>query len=363
MNYKKTNTSRNITDAFFMKWREQLKIRQQKTRRYLEYKRLKRVRRKNVPPYEKCKNCGETLHGCYCSKCGQYALDINQSWRCYLKQFLENTYQFDGKIVQTLRFLLFYPGFLSKEFLRGRINSYVLPLKLFMFLSLIFFSFVLLLLDRYDFPNNTELTKNDSITHVLRDIPAVLDSTVSTYKVDSPLIIAQNTDILPDFLKKDERFRTNPLSGRFSKREIQMIYHEIFLLITKYSPLILLLMIPLYGWMMKRAYRKKMPNYMHNLVFAFHVHCFFLILLSLGVLCSYYLNYNGWRWILLLFVFYHILAVHYFYSKNWVSAIYKSVLNLTLYAFLLFVIGAALFIYIVYRISVNYGLLDSLKPN
>ena len=87
-------------------------------------------------------NCGDELKGMYCSKCGQYALDINQGFFSYIKQFLENTYQFDGKIMQTVKHLAINPGFLTTEFTKGKINSYVHPMKLYMFMSVLFFSFV-----------------------------------------------------------------------------------------------------------------------------------------------------------------------------------------------------------------------------
>ena len=44
--------------------------------RQMEYRRLKRIRRKQTPPYSYCKNCGTKLNGMYCYQCGQYALDI-----------------------------------------------------------------------------------------------------------------------------------------------------------------------------------------------------------------------------------------------------------------------------------------------
>ena len=46
--------------------------------RQIELKRLKRVRRKTVPSYTHCKNCGAELKGMYCHRCGQYALDVEQ---------------------------------------------------------------------------------------------------------------------------------------------------------------------------------------------------------------------------------------------------------------------------------------------
>lgn len=53
--------------------------------RLIELKRLQRIRKKTVPAYTYCKNCGTKLEGMYCHCCGQYALDIYQPFWKYFK--------------------------------------------------------------------------------------------------------------------------------------------------------------------------------------------------------------------------------------------------------------------------------------
>lgn len=108
--------------------------------RKIEYERLKRVRKHISPKYSYCKNCGTQLMGMYCHRCGQYALDIEQPFWKYIKQYFENVYQFDSKIWQTLYQLFGHPGLLTNEFNAGKINSYVHPFRLYMFISVIFFT-------------------------------------------------------------------------------------------------------------------------------------------------------------------------------------------------------------------------------
>ena len=91
--------------------------------RQMEYRRLKRIRRKQTPPYSYCKNCGTKLNGMYCYQCGQYALDIEQPFWKYIRQYFENVYQFDGKVWTTLYLLIRRPGFLTNEFNAGKISS------------------------------------------------------------------------------------------------------------------------------------------------------------------------------------------------------------------------------------------------
>lgn len=83
-------------------WKEIIRKQKEALSRQIEYRRLKRVRRKRTPAYTYCKNCGKKLKGMYCSQCGQYALDIEQPFWKYLQQYFENVYQFDSKVWLTL---------------------------------------------------------------------------------------------------------------------------------------------------------------------------------------------------------------------------------------------------------------------
>ena len=129
------------TNSFLSYLRNRLNERKQRIRRRIELIRLRRIRHKTTPRYTYCKNCGTRLEGMYCYRCGQYALDIEQPFWKYILQYFENVYQFDSKIWLTLYYLFTRPGFLTREFNAGKINSYVHPLRLFMFLSCLFFLF------------------------------------------------------------------------------------------------------------------------------------------------------------------------------------------------------------------------------
>jgi hypothetical protein len=53
--------------------------------------------------------------------------------------FLHDITHFDGKFFSTLKYLLFKPAFLSKEYLKGRRASYLHPIRMYVFTSFIFF--------------------------------------------------------------------------------------------------------------------------------------------------------------------------------------------------------------------------------
>jgi uncharacterized protein DUF3667 len=87
-----------------------------------------------------CRNCGEPLPGRYCSACGQKAGRVEVTVRELAHEAFHEFTHLDTKIAQTLKLLLFKPGELTAEFLRGRRARYIPPLRLYLVCSLVFFA-------------------------------------------------------------------------------------------------------------------------------------------------------------------------------------------------------------------------------
>jgi hypothetical protein len=92
-----------------------------------------------------CLNCGAALHGRFCHYCGQENIEPKDSFWHLVTHFVYDIIHFDGKFFSTIKYLLFRPGFLSHEYLRGRRADYLHPIRMYVFTSafffLIFFSF------------------------------------------------------------------------------------------------------------------------------------------------------------------------------------------------------------------------------
>ncbi|MBH9578054.1 DUF3667 domain-containing protein [Inhella proteolytica] len=88
-----------------------------------------------------CANCGHRLHPWdkFCSQCGQDTLDHPPSLWEFVHEFLLHYVAFEGKLWKSLWALLAKPGFLTAEYLAGRKQRYVLPLRLILTLGLVFF--------------------------------------------------------------------------------------------------------------------------------------------------------------------------------------------------------------------------------
>ena len=120
----------------FKNWEKHWQKHSQRVLRKIELFRLKRIRKKKTPKYSYCKNCGTPLEGMYCYRCGQYALDTEQPFWKYVRQYFENVYQFDTKIWRTLWYLFSPPSSMpEKSILTSILSVYICAFPLYSLLS------------------------------------------------------------------------------------------------------------------------------------------------------------------------------------------------------------------------------------
>jgi len=87
----------------------------------------------------RCANCNKPLIGPYCAVCGQPANTHRRSVRSLVHDFVVDLVNFDSRILRTARALLFQPGELPTAFREGRTQRYVPAIRLYLFVSLVFF--------------------------------------------------------------------------------------------------------------------------------------------------------------------------------------------------------------------------------
>ena len=86
-----------------------------------------------------CLNCGTIVQGRYCHVCGQENTLPKETFWHMVIHFLYDITHFDSKFFETLKDLIFKPGFLSREYMAGRRARYLHPVKMYVFTSAIFF--------------------------------------------------------------------------------------------------------------------------------------------------------------------------------------------------------------------------------
>lgn len=89
--------------------------------------------------HKKCDNCGEELMGLFCWVCGQKDSHYNRSVFKVIADFCKEMFDVDSRVFTTLSTLFLRPGALSIQFRDNKRASYVTPIRLYLFSSLVFF--------------------------------------------------------------------------------------------------------------------------------------------------------------------------------------------------------------------------------
>jgi hypothetical protein len=86
-----------------------------------------------------CANCAKPLVGPYCAVCGQPTKTRRRSVRLLVHDFAVDFINMDSRILRTARALLLQPGELPAAFRRGQTQPYSPAIRLYLFVSLVFF--------------------------------------------------------------------------------------------------------------------------------------------------------------------------------------------------------------------------------
>jgi len=88
-----------------------------------------------------CLNCGAPLNGNenFCPECGQVNDVSPLSVKQFFSEFFAGFFSFDSRFFNTIIPLLFKPGKVSKEYIKGRRKRYTNPFKLYLHTSIVFF--------------------------------------------------------------------------------------------------------------------------------------------------------------------------------------------------------------------------------
>lgn len=123
---------------------------------------------------KECQNCGHIVEEIYCPHCGQKNTETRQSFGHLVGHFLEDLTHYDGAFWKTIKYLLFRPAFLTKEYLMGKRQLYVPPVKLYIFISFLTF-LILAILPEYPEQEDTSKKSEDHLTvEQINEVPVNL---------------------------------------------------------------------------------------------------------------------------------------------------------------------------------------------
>ncbi|MBK9533499.1 MAG: DUF3667 domain-containing protein [Chitinophagaceae bacterium] len=267
-------------------------------------------------PEKNCLNCNTEVQGRFCHVCGQENIEIKESVWDLVSHFFRDITHFDGKFFSSLKYLVFRPGFLSKEYMIGRRASYVNPIRMYIFTSAFFF---LIFFSLFKVDKNTTLISGVTMNNKTYEMITAMDSlefdafTRDIKKEDSLVILPMSREAFKKYFDSTVQkrlihfsnadFRSKPAydsalkAGRkedgWLKR--QLIYKEIELnekygtntgqafkdfagILLHSLPQMFFILLPLFAMILKLLYfRSKNYYYVNHGIFSLHFYIFSFI--------------------------------------------------------------------------------------
>lgn len=84
-----------------------------------------------------CRNCGTHLSGKFCHGCGQPSRSIIKFFGQVVMDVLDDVIGYDSRLKHTIMPLLFKPGKITNDYIKGKVFHYVLPVRLYLILSVV----------------------------------------------------------------------------------------------------------------------------------------------------------------------------------------------------------------------------------
>jgi hypothetical protein len=240
-----------------------------------------------------CLNCHHVVEKRFCPNCGQENKHTRESFHYLFTHFFEDLTHYDGSFWKTMKHLLFNPAKLTKEYLAGRRQTYVPPVKLYIFISFVTF-FLLSVLPVFQSDDdaivkfsNTE-KQNDINNKKISDVPimgniktvAALDSIQKALPEDKKYNTAEYW-----IMKKMAKVNEHNTFQEFKEKFIKSIYQNL--------PKVIFMYLPIFAFILWLFHNKKRWYYYEHGVYTFHYFSMLLLSFSLFMLLSWVLGWFG----------------------------------------------------------------------
>jgi len=240
----------------------------------------------------RCLNCGAELTGPYCSQCGQEDHELRISLKRLARDFLAEQLGLESKVPTTLWSLLSKPGLLTREYLAGRRVRSLLPLRLYLSASVVYFLLLSLPFFGQRFQSPLKLTGVDAaaIDSARREAASGSDSSRLNISVSGRRFASPQA-------KRIERFVNQRLKrfGTMSTDEAVGVFRSSFV---RYMPNAVFLLLPVFTLILYLLYRKTGRFFAEHLIFTLHVHAFAFVVLTLSLFLPDWLDIVVPTWIL-----------------------------------------------------------------
>jgi predicted RNA-binding Zn-ribbon protein involved in translation (DUF1610 family) len=263
----------------------------------------------NDAQFAHCRNCGFELasvpHAKYCPECGQETDPRPPTFREFVNHFFGNYIAVKGSLVQTLWRLVSRPGTLTVDYLEGRKRRYILPLRLYITVSVVAF-LIFGLLASYSASQIETNTKPEELTQ--GNVLSFGDGAKATFK-DGQVECSGLPQMLCDRLKR-----------KFNRKEaLRDLVHTVPERMVRYWAYAMFALVPLFAALMKLVHWRRTMTYGEHVVFALHLHAFWILAILLSL---------AHQWIATIVSFaipiYAILAMRRVYKGRWFPTILRA---------------------------------------
>lgn len=288
-----------------------------------------------------CRNCGAAVSRNFCPECGQdTSLHPLSVWE-FVQEILSHYVAAEGKLWRTLASLALHPGQLTIDYLAGRRQRYIIPLRLYLTASFVFFALSQLSAHHGEAPVHIRINLGNSSASAPADGPAPPPapkhpggggSVLLVGPPDRQTLDAMAAERFEDCGKPDSQCSTvkrliapaviklqadpEGMSERFGERFQHSVTYAMFLLL------------PIFALLLAAAYHRRRLYYGEHLVFALHVHSFWFLLAVLGLVLPPVLA-GG---VPLGFVIYGFSAMQRVYGGRWWATALRGTTVLATYA-------------------------------
>ncbi|MCX6244296.1 MAG: DUF3667 domain-containing protein [Bacteroidetes bacterium] len=304
-----------------------------------------------------CLNCGTHLSqdDLFCSHCGQKRLEREDlSFRHLIGDSFLDYFHFDSKFFRTILPLLYKPGWLTLEYMRGKRKSFVEPFKLFLVISVIYF--ILLPMGKETEPKKTSPAFSDST--MLQPGIIKTDLKQARYSLQGIQLTKSGRDSIKNEIDSiglkryvDKHYAKEPGWIKILVRQtlkIMISTGQSFITVLEHTASkLIFLFIPVFAAILKLFYLRRKKLYFEHLIFSLHLHAFIFLLFVMYLLIELIFPLNLF-YIIMIILVYGFIALKKYYGQ----AFGKTMAKMLLISLSYLLIGLPLFFLLLLLVAV-----------
>ncbi len=220
-----------------------------------------------------CANCGAELKGDFCHECGQEKFDLQVSFIHVVIHFLGDYFTFDSKLFKSLIPLLLKPGFLTTEYMSGRRVSYIPPVRIYVFISILYFVFSSLQPMRSTVTDGIEVN-GEPLTSLDSEAIKDLEESSESLRVELEEVKSEGAELASG---GDDEFERLLLSRLERVQKDTKGFEEAFY---RNLPKVMFLLLPLFALLLKLFYVRSGRLLIEHFIFSLHFHSFLFLIMT-----------------------------------------------------------------------------------